>query len=156
MGKRLEAALLTVTGIKPVMALLRRDAVTARDMIDQTVSSLDAHRRKTRPAGAERFAQAVRRQGLTEADLESRYLQLCIEAWVFGCLALSVGVLFCYFLITGSWAGTVTGFGLTPAFAAFALRASFRAWQIRERRLGRLHEWLRQPRAWWPRGRMRG
>lgn len=39
---------------------------------------------------------------------------------------------------------------LASLFTAIAARHSLRAWQIRERRLGSLREWLNRPRVWLP------
>ena len=105
------------------------------------------------PAGdaAHRFRAAVRRYGLSEADLRRRHRREALRCHVLlgGALfAASFGATSAYLAFGGALA--LLAVFLALFFVVGAAQSALRAWQIRERRLGAFGEWVRTPAAWWP------
>ena len=105
------------------------------------------------PAGddAQRFRAAVRQYRLDEAALRRRYRREAVRCYVLlgGALfAASFGATSARFTFGGALA--MLAILMALCFVAGAARSAFRAWQIRERRLGAFGEWVRTPAAWCP------
>ena len=135
--------------------------VGGRDVIQDARRITDATRavKARRPeaptpselSASEAFAQAVQEYGRTEADLNNLHRHHTAR-----CHVLAAGALFALAygvtttcLTQGAWIG-VWALWLAPWFLAGAAQSSLRAWQLHERRLGSLREWVRQPRGWFP------
>ena len=114
-----------------------------------------AHRRPPAPAlagdDARRFEDALRRFGVSETALRQRHRREVVRCYVlFGgaLFAVSFGATSARFTFGGALA--ILAILMALWFVAGAARSAFRAWQIRERRLGAFGEWVRTPAAWCP------
>lgn len=112
--------------------------------------SSPARPRESSPDKPIGFTGYVRRYRLTEADLHRLHRR---HAW--RCYSLLAGALFA--LAFGATSALASGGELALLavlwallFLAGAASGSLRAWQIRQRRLGSLGDWLRQPHGWFP------
>jgi hypothetical protein len=105
------------------------------------------------PVGrTESFEDAVRRLSLTRADLEKRYSQFVFATYMYATFAMISLISVAAALRTGPSAILIL---VAPAafimFLALSFQYSFRAWQIKTRRLGGTKEFLATPNAWFPR-----
>lgn len=97
------------------------------------------------------FAGWVGHFGLTDADLRTLHRRHAARGYF-----LAGGALFAASfgatgaLVTSGPALAALALLLALLFLAGAARGAFRAWQIRERRLGAFGEWVKTPAAWVP------
>ena len=107
-----------------------------------------------RNARNEKFDEAVKRQKLTDQDLLGAYKrQRLIALIVVGVIALTLLYLVNLLISAQVFADyfvAVMALGPLLLLATVALRASFRAWQIRHRRLGGFKEFMANKSNWWP------
>ena len=102
----------------------------------------------------ETFEEAVTRQNLTAEDLLGSYKrQRMITIIMLGMIALAFFYVALLTINASSFADyfvAIMAFGPVSVLGAVALRASFRAWQIRHKRLGGFDEFMANTKEWWP------
>ena len=104
-------------------------------------------------AREESFSQACARLRLTESCLASRARQLAVQFWICSMVVAAIIVGMAVSLPSAdifSMINTLVMLSVLSAFVLMAAQNSFRVWQIRNRTLGGLKEWLRSPKYWIP------
>lgn len=127
---------------------IRQTAGMAKSMFD----ALTGDERKARN---ETFAESVRRQNLSAADLKAAYLrQRVIFMILFFMFVLAMVYIARMLLVAAQPSDIVIAIlalGPVSVLIASALRASFRAWQIRTKQLGGFNRFIIAYGEWWPR-----
>ena len=97
------------------------------------------------PTRKETFDEAMKRLGLTEADLARSAMRYRLYGFFFLFIALVISVYAFYLLFRyGSFLGWLLGIGVAGLFIAQAFKYDFWAFQIRRRKLGAtFEEWKR-------------
>lgn len=89
------------------------------------------------------FDEAMRRQGITEADLQLKRQRLLVECCFYLVLAMLVFFYGCYMLTHRHWYVFLASGAITVMLFTFAFRAHFWLFQIKTRTLGRSYQdWL--------------
>jgi len=108
----------------------------------------------------ESFDEAMRRQGLNEADVMAAGTRQQLTAYLYGGMAvllyLAALVSIVLGLINGGFFSRLTFIfpciGIGTLMGALSFRACFRLWQIRTWQLGSFEDFLAKRHEWWPRG----
>ena len=124
-----------------------RNAQLTRNMFSAIIGDDRNHRQET-------FEESVKRQSLTVPDLLGAYKRQKIIALI---LLGMMCIAFAYVIILLLNASAFTDFfiaamaiGPIMVLGAASLRAAFRAWQIRNQRLGGFNKFIESPSQWWP------
>lgn len=103
----------------------------------------------------ETFEDAVNRLNLGKADIDQSYARHQLIALCNGGIAALITLYLLYSLISADNFFDVfyciAAVGPLVLFLSIAFRASFRCWQIRQKRLGGLSEFIKNHKEWWPR-----
>lgn len=92
--------------------------------------------KKDQPVRTETFEQAMKRQELTEADVNKVEKDYRIYVFIFVVCGLLVFAYSCYLLVNLMLAGWLLALAAAALFFAQAFRYDFWAFQIKQRRLG--------------------
>lgn len=101
-------------------------------------------------ARKESFEGAVDRLGLTEDDLKANNNGRVIEFWLHTLFAFICLYSFIACLINGSLITSASSLAIFSLCLAVCFRASFRAFQIKNRSLCSAKEWFVRPSEWFP------
>lgn len=93
----------------------------------------------------ETFEQSIRRQGLTQQELQERAYALRVSSWLLA-LAMLVDVALC--LHWNTLLAYAAGIGAFAVMGAHFFKCSLWAYQIKHRKLGAVSEWLHSPQEW--------
>ncbi len=119
----------------------------ARNMFDVVTLEEKSQRQET-------FAESVSRQNLSIADLLNAYRrQRLIAFLLLGLIVIALFYVASLLMSAQHFSDVIVGIAaIAPisVLAVAAFRGSFRAWQIRNKRLGGLKEFLANRREWWP------
>jgi cation transport ATPase len=122
-------------------------AKMARSMLDTIIEGEGSARQET-------FEQAVKRQNLGNEELHAAYKRQRIIVFVM--LGISVlAIAYALNMLLTATSGTqffISVMACMPitVLLVAAFRAAFRAWQIRNKRLGGLDVFLKSQKEWWP------
>ncbi|MBV6632110.1 MAG: hypothetical protein KI792_03645 [Alphaproteobacteria bacterium] len=124
------------------------------DTAGMTKNMFEALVEGNQKARTETFEEAINRQNLGPDDLYSAYQRQRGGAILFLVIAALAALYLIYLLITAAStvdvAIAVLGLGPLSVLLTASFRSSFRAWQIRNRRLGGLKEFQNSRDQWWP------
>ena len=107
-------------------------------------------RRKFTPARIETFEEVISRRELTDSDLAALYGNHKIIFYLsltFMMLAISLVI---YYLFSRSYFGVFTGFASVGILTAKLFNSSFRAYQIKNRKMVDVKEWWNDGDGWFP------
>lgn len=105
---------------------------------------------KSRSDRIESFEEVIARRGLSEEDLVSFYFHHKIIFYMSLTFMLMTLFLIIVFVFSGNYFGVATGLGVWCILAAQLFRTSFRAYQIKVRKMASIKEWWGDGDYWFP------
>lgn len=117
-----------------------RDIKNGANHIAEMWSVVSPFRQKV--GRTETFESAVKRVGADEVSLESNQKVFTV-IYLIHTIAFAVGLAFAFMWIVAGTHGGFAAIGFAAVNAALAITFGFRAWQIKERRLGGFSDYLR-------------
>lgn len=118
------------------------------DFISESVSRLANPKKYAR---VETFEQAVERLGVNDDDLKQNRYNFILSFYISIFFVLvCFGMVNYNFFIASYLLGGLASFSIMLVICANAFKFSFRAYQIKKRRLGGLAEFYKTPNEWFP------
>jgi hypothetical protein len=102
----------------------------------------------TRESRSETFEEAVRRLGLSEADLRERLAQFVIMSRLLYGAAAATLVLSLHYASNGFILAVLSCLCVAGLLACYAIPNAMRAWQIKNRRMCAFADWARDAGNW--------